>query len=386
MRILLIAEYLDAHPWSPSAWVLDIAHALAGRGHDVALACDGCHEPALARPPVRLLIHAPVRRDEARRPLAFARWARRTLGAQRPEAALSFTPLVRAPFNLSLGPSAWEQFVAQCRLNNPVSATFEALYHAWLPSAILAERRARRRRAPGAVALRVGGEPDAPGGHHLGYASRLRRSGALERGALRSRARALLGLSEGREVLLVSAVHPERPGLAPMLEAFREVCAARGSGSPLIVAAGLFGHTVHALARRVGCAERVRLLGSTARMDAALGACDVALAPLASRGSGDTGRFVADALRLGRPVLVDRLAHGAELIAPVPGPDAPGVRVARPDVPSWRAALETAADPAWRARASAAAARAGADLSIDRLVDRLEGILRGEAAGAVTRT
>jgi glycosyltransferase involved in cell wall biosynthesis len=105
-----------------------------------------------------------------------------------------------------------------------------------------------------------------------------------------------------------------------------------------------------------------------------LAAADAAVAAFGDEGLG-TGRFVSEAIRAGLPVVAHQHAPGADLADS--GLHKPGVVVTGHTPEAWLAGLGKLVDPQWMHDAKAAATKAGADLTIPRLVERLESYLVG---------
>jgi hypothetical protein len=377
VRILIFAEFIYASPWRADAWIGEICGALASRGHEITLACDGGRD-LLPLAPFRVIARRPLRTWRDASPLAFSRWARRTALATPHEASLSFTPLAPADAMLPIGGA-----LATLRLLagalNPLALGLELIHQPWLPIAVAVESSLAR--STDGTRLRIGLPREKDPGIDLGYASRLAWSGDNLRAQRQSRARIrrALGIGLRRPVALISAVHPGRPGLDPMLRALAEARAeAHPALAPLALAAGRNAYSIHAAAARAGSADGIRPIGSTGRMAEVIDACDLVIAHGAGTG---TGRLVADGLRRGRPVLADRDAPGAELI--VPGPHnaytEPGLIVERRTAGAWREALARALNEDWLEASTRAARETGRTLSMDALAQRLETAL-GEAA------
>lgn len=373
MNLLLIADYIFSSPWRISAWAPQIGRALAARGHRVTIACDGARDPAGSLP-CRVILRRPLRTWRNSAPISLARWAAGLARELPNDAMLSFVPMAPADAILPLG-GAVASLRAITGGLNPVAAGLELLHQPWLPiTAAMEAFLARRSRS---VRLTIGpGVGAASTG--IGYASRL--EPLHDPSGARARVRAALGMGDRRPVLLMSSCHPGRPGLEPMLRALAETRAeARPALAPIALVVGRNGYSVHAAASRAGCPDGVRILGGTAQMAEVLAACDLVIAPGGALGQLTTGRLVADALRCGRPVLADRAAPGAAMLAAGPenGYTMPGLTIERRTAPAWREALATALEPAWLAEASRAAAGAGAGLSMDALAARIETVLEG---------
>ena len=107
---------------------------------------------------------------------------------------------------------------------------------------------------------------------------------------------------------------------------------------------------------------------------ALLAASDVAVAAFGDPGSG-TGRFVCEAIRAGLPVIAGAHAPGADLTDS--GLHKPGIVVHDDSAEGWLAALGKVLDERWLKDCRAAAASVGPDLTVERLVSRLESYLQG---------
>jgi glycosyltransferase involved in cell wall biosynthesis len=188
-----------------------------------------------------------------------------------------------------------------------------------------------------------------------------------------------LGIGPDRPVLLASAVHLQRGGLRPMLEGVVE--ARRGQPSLVVVIAGRRTHAIETEAQKAGCIDSVRIIGATSRMDALLAAADLAVSPWVGSGLSG-GRFVADALRLGCPVLAHRGSPGAELVEPTHfgTPELGGI-VARATAQAWAQAIGETLSRERLTGAERAARDAGAVVSMDAMAARVESILAAAQQG-----
>lgn len=379
MKITILTDYVRGFVWSPTAWAADLGHALAARGHRVTVACDGLEDPSVFTG-LSLVVRRPERTLRGSDPLGFLDWSCE-LGKYVPaDATISLTPLAPGDLWMPLSPSTLAELVPSLRAHTPVSALLEILARPWLPIALLAESRAHRglhgRPAPFVAAL---GRLESRGGvHALGYASRFARPDTDRRRDLRDQTRRLLGISPDRPVVLLSAVHAKRPGLSTMLAGFASLRRNATPNAPLLLVMGRRAHHLHREAARADGVEGLRFLGGTARADAAFAAADLAVAPWSASMGSSTGRFIADALRLGVPVVAHRQAPGAELIEPAHfGTPEIGSLLEHPTAHDWQAAL---GDYLSRDRINAAT-RAAHDVSgvvsMSGLVTRIESILSG---------
>jgi len=113
MKITVLTEYVRAMPWSMGAWAADIARALASRGHDARVACDGAEDPSVFGA-VPALIRRPERTVRGGDPLGFQAWARER-GTDGAEAVVSLTPLAPGDVWAPLGDSTIEQLAPTLR-------------------------------------------------------------------------------------------------------------------------------------------------------------------------------------------------------------------------------------------------------------------------------
>lgn len=377
MKLLIVAEYIRRLPWSSSDWAVQIARGLAARGHEVLMACDGLDDPALL-PGLRLAVRRPQRTVRRADPLGFQRWASALRSQLRDHVSLSLTPWCAGDVWIRLDADSAAAHWRAIRDRDPIAALLELAHRPWVFSAARAERRAQRAAGP-ARTLRFAAGAEEGEAHMLLYASRLPRPDGRLVEQWRAEARALLGINPGRPVLLLSAVEPDGPALEAFLAGVCEVRRRRPDLSPLVIAAGGRPHSVCRAARRAGCdSGLVRFIGATRWMERALAACDAAVVPWPDHGLSAGARFLADALRMGRPVLALRASPGAALLEPAHFGTAPlGLLAEAPTPEAWAAVLECALAEGWLPRAQAAARDAGPALSFDGLLDRLERHLAG---------
>lgn len=369
MNLLLLADYAERHPWSPTAWAVDLAHALQARGHGVVVACDGADDPGDFAP-MRVLVRDERRTARHAHPLRFARWAGAVRARHEDRACVSLTHFAPGDLWIPLGPPTIAALRANLllRRSSPGSMAAYLADRPWLAHAALAERRAgvaaaRAGTLRGALNAPAGPLPDGRTG--LGFASRLPPPEEERDARLRAHTRRTLGLHERDRVILLSGIHLDRGGLHEFLSG-----AAAAESRPVVVAPAYRGYRLHRAAERAGMADRVRLVGATARMDALLAGADLAAAPFAAPAGITTGRFVCDAIRAGRPVLARADAPGAELVALAPG-DRPGALVNDPTPQGWRGAIDAALEPGLLAIARRAAESLAPELGMDALADGL---------------
>lgn len=370
----MLCEYVSASRWAGSAWAVDICKGLCARGHRVVVAAEGMDDPEMLLPGVALLRGHPRRADH-RRPFAYARWARRLVRRGSQDVSLSLSPLVRADVWSPVEMDAGMYLARLLRQKGPASMFMGLTHTTWLPAALLAERLVTRH----GIHAPIGTNPSRGG---LGFASAL--SEPDDRDGLRRRVREIIGISPSRPILAMSGVHHANAGLQDMLAGLAKVEAASAGQAPILLVLGREGYSVHARARRAGCEHLVRLLGGSSRLDAALVAADAGIAPLARTDDACTGRFIADCLRLGLPVVAHAEAPGVELVEPKQFGTAPvGFIVHNAD---WADAFERLLSPAWLEPMRRAAADVSITLSMDALITRLEHMLeRGRQSCAMPR-
>ena len=387
MKLLLFADYVRSSPIAISHWAIDLTRALHERGHEITLVIDGAEDCSLFQnqPGIRVLVHDPQRDHLGANPFAFQRFAQEQKDHVAHDRTLSLTPLVPADAWIPLGPGAWDNVKTVLATQSPVSAASELVHQPWLLAVEAAERVAA---ASNSNVLTFG---NGPGG--LGYASRFAQPSEVEVDEMRRSMRELLRISHDRRVVLLSAVHAHRGGLQPFLSAFAHLCRETTERKPLCIVMGRSGESIASAVAKAGCLEDVKLLGRTNRIVELLAACDLAAIPLAAarhsrfglKSSSVTGRFAADALCVGRPVIALNRAAGSELLNPPQDnsdPLGPGWIVDSADSTQWSIGLTTAMSLLWLGHRTPAARAAGILLSMDRLIDRIERILHVSCSAA----
>lgn len=370
--------------WSSSIWVARIARGLGGLGFTVLIAADGVEDAAIFQPEdprIRVIVRRPLRKLRSADPLGVARWYGTIQGSHPSARTISFTRYHPAHLWIPLGASILATLAHAAFSHRPATAAMELLHRPWAPQAFLAERRARSlARSLGAVRAVLGadrcegvGSEQSPA--TLGYASALVPPDPGTRASLRGRTRDLFSIPDSATVFVTSAVHHDRRGLLQMLEGFaalRNESRADGDQAVHLLIVGRKTHTLAKLSQRAGLGREVHLVGGTDRMDAIFSAADAAVAFASRPEPASTGRFVADSLRLGVPVVASSQASGSELLRGAPSTQTSGgLTVDPPSAGAWLAALRTANSPPWRAIASARAAEIGAALTIPALCMRI---------------
>lgn len=395
MNVLLVAGRLSGPSWTLTGTVRLVARGLAARGHAVTVACQGVDDPQ-AFVPVPVIARAPYEQNGSDWPRGLQTWARRIASRGGFDAVLSLSRCAGGDLWMPLGPSARAWISGALEAQGAVGLA-KALYrHAGVLAAPRPEPRPARIAVVGMAGRDAARSALAPSRLDtrvvaLPFFASVRLPDALTRERWRADLRRTIGVRDADTLALVSCVGHVGDSLAGVLAALKSINggAARGGACVALVLARDIYHA-HDRAVRANCAEWVRVLGPTSRIEAALAACDVALVPEPAPvgadafSRGDTGRFAADALRMARPVLAEPFAPGAELLRPRPPHGSPGAVVrtdgVEPAGAAWARALTKAMDPAWRDRATLAAAAAGEQLGENKFLDALDECLYAAAA------
>ena len=360
MRIAVVAEHIHRWPWHPSRWATDLAGGLAARGHEVAIVCDAIDDPWSVSERVRVLRRRPGRAPRSRQPIRFVRWATRT-GAPF-DRTISLTRLVAGDLWIACEPRSWNSFVRSVASPSPATVLLEGLSRPWLPLALVGEVRARRDgRSRPVACTRIGHARD--GEHALPLVSRLAdEPSPTARGMLRS----ALRIDPEQVFMLVSAVDAPARRLRDL---FTGVARLRHSAGVVL---GVLTHEpVRVLrlghATRVG--DRLRILGTTTDMASLLAAADLAIV----RASGQSGRFLADAIRMGVPVLCEAGAVGASIVEPPAIGSGPVGRLVRDCTPAgWAGVLDLVLEGSTLRQMAGAAESVSPMMAMDHLLDAVE--------------
>jgi len=406
VKVLVIGGRLSSTRWTHAGLVRQVCRGLAGRGHDVTLACLSAEDPAWFAPAqvVAMTPHDHTGSDWA---AEFPRWARGVIAGCEADIVVSTSRLVWGVVWMPLGPSAaaWMEEVAGAL--GPVGLGKWVYKHTGVLRARAVEmRRPWPRGIGGGRPARVavfGAEAaacakSALAAHRLDtrvvalpFVSSCEPPDDVTRKRPRAALRLAAGVTEGDTFALASCVGLVGESPAPVFEAAARVNERLGrtgrQGKLIVGVLARDAFHAHDEAVRAGAAEFVRVLGTTARVEAALCACDVSVVPPAAIPdafvTGSAGRFAADALRLARPLLIADGSPGAELVTNLPGLGVPGAVVrndgVEPASASWGRALARAMEPQWREQALVAAAAAGGPerLGAAGFIDALETVMEG---------
>jgi len=223
VRVLLIAEYVRHNPVTIGYWAVDLARALAARGHQITVAVDGLQDPepltSFGRgsvpegEPIDVRVHRPGRDHLGAKPFTFQHWALRQRDEVRHDVCLSLTPLVAGDVWLPLAPQTWDSIKSILMTQSPISAVSEFVHRPWLPAMDIAERLANRSSVQ-RLTFGLNG---------IGYASRLDQPDEARVADMRRMVRRRLGIDESRSVVFASVLHAHRSGLKSFLGAFGHV-------------------------------------------------------------------------------------------------------------------------------------------------------------------
>lgn len=383
-HILVFAEYIRSMPWSMSIWAAHIARALSESGATVTVAADGIEDPAVIAPPTALLVRRPLRKLRASDPIRFARWCASIQSSHPSASTISFTRYHPARLWIPLAEPVLSTLAHAALAHRPATAAMELLHRPWALKALIAERRAAAS-AREALHMRA-----ALGGHRavdsarpptdaspLGLASILPPIAPPARLALRARTRRLLSIPPDAICFLTSAVHHDRASLQDLLDGFSAaIASSQELASARLLILGRKTHTIASRIERASLTSRASILGGTSRMDAAFAAADVALVASSPRDRNSSGRFLADSLSQGVPVITPPSAAGSALLRdPSRTSASAGLVLADGTSTSWRDAIRTAASPHWRTIAAHRAAEIGATLTLPLLAARILALL-----------
>ncbi len=363
MQIAIVAEHIRRWPWHPSRWATDLARGLAARGHAVTVVCDDIEDPWSLGEGVGLVRRREGRSARSRQPIRFAQWVERTCASF--ARTISLTRL--APGNLWIvcEPASWGSFVRSVASPSPATVVLEGLARPWLPFALAGEVCAGRRVADGSSAVvrarighaRSGGEVSLP------LASAL---GGVPCPEVRDRLRAVLRIADEQALVLVSSVDAPARSLRNVLGGMARL---RHSARAVLCVLTREPVRVQRLGRASGLGARLRVLGATSDMGSVLHAADLAIV----RGDGWSGRFLADAIRMGVPVLCEESAQGASIVEPPTIGTGPVGRLVRDRTPAgWAGALDLVLEGSALRQMRRAAQVVGPTLAMDRLLDAIE--------------
>lgn len=399
MRVVILAGRLPRHPWASSASVLHIARALAQRGHDIELICQALDDARALEGVGRVRTFEAFTTGASLFNIHFPRWARTQIARTPHDASLSFTHRLAGTVwcPLDADGASWLAHVRGTK--GSLGRVGSVVRHG---GAIADAARQRARPVPSgppvARVVAVGPASARAARETLGASvtQRVIEAGITSRltvpndatlADLRSRTRSLLGIALDTPSILVSLMSGHGAHIDPLLHALARAPDQPDQPAPALIALTPEPVRLHTHALRAGgdCADRVRIVGTTQDMLPALAACDAAAlcVPVAGTAfsAGAQGRFAADALRVGRPLLALASGSGAELLNSTtstkndPASRLAGLIVHESTPMAWSGALARVSDRAWLDSASFAARALGPRLDPKSLVDALENAL-----------
>lgn len=396
MRVLVLAGRLARQPWSIGGFVRSVGRGLHERGHSVSLACqslDDDEDFGFASTVRRFGVFSQTSTDW---PLGMAAWGARQRRAIPHDVSISFSRVCTGDvwFPAEPGGAAWLGRAASTRRGHGLAlaaARHHGAFRSWARDALL--------RRPRGVVRRI----IAVGPTSAGEAERFLAAAGLDdrvvqapyfsmleppesgRTELRERTRALLNIAPERRVVLVSCMGAQGPSLDNLLTAAADLTSRDRDRGPVVLAMASEGFALHTRAVRLGAQAHLRIIGPTLRSDAAMAAADLCAAAVRpARGlfeSGALGRFAADGLRCGRPLLALSGAPGYDLARQIAADSSsPGFVVESITSANWERALRTALQEPWASDAARAASHFGARLGFGGLMACVENALNEAAA------
>ncbi|MEN0020553.1 MAG: hypothetical protein AAF747_06700 [Planctomycetota bacterium] len=362
--IVLLAEYIDSAAWTPNERIVELALAFAGRGRSVLMAADGAdHLPALDVAGVRVWRRNKTRGQRQLQPRAFRDWAdalprlvEQRYGVRAP--IVSTVWLASGDVHCPIGPSITSQAIEQVlsKLCSPPALAAFVYERAWLPRAAMLERATRT---------------SSPQILHLPIASALPKLTEAERDAIARRVRTVLGVRADERLVVVAGTHPDQPGVEHALRAL-----AKADSPPLvIVLPGMLAYKLRTTALDAGLSvtgsedarHRAVCIGGTRSMGELLAAADLAVVTKPGRRMAKhcLGRFCADAVRSGVPIVAEAGSPGIELA------HEDAIHIVA-DASDWPDAVGGASDASWLKRAKAAAWLRRDAADIGRQLDAIE--------------
>jgi len=196
----------------------------------------------------------------------------------------------------------------------------------------------------------------------------------------RSRIRASWGLGDDDVAIASVANYKPRKGLEELIDALAELMHDGLKPGLVLIGEGRSRSGLHERARRLGVAERVRLVGYDSHPEWTIAASDIAAHASESEGLPNA---VLEAAAAGRPIVATDVGGTPEIIAD----GLTGLLVPPAQAPALSSAIATLIrDPDLRLRLGAAAqARVATEFSMDQMVAGFAGLYRDLAAARPAR-
>lgn len=375
LRVAIVAEFVRAFPYAPSAWACLLARELCQRGHQVTIIADGIEHP-YAFGAIPVIVHRHGRIHHGCEPFGFRNWCHRTLGTIAPDVTLSFTDHVAADLWLPLGPGPLT-FLRSLRHTSLVGAAMDIAHRPFILLELVSQIAARREsKILQSRHVTFAADPAShslpPGSLVLPITSTVATCSTDLVAQMRRSMRDALRIAPTTPLLLLSIDDHEAEHLKLVFEALSQL-RAHSSAAPRFLLASRAPTFVRRFAMRWGVEDAILSAGTTRRQELLFAASDALVQPCPARAGESSGRLIANALEMRLPVLADASAAGATSIV-----NGAGIRLHAPTSTSWRNALLHACDPAWRSRAASACEGLIPPLAL--LVDALDSALYVAAA------
>lgn len=398
MKIVVVCGRAARQPWTAGGLVARVCADLRRRGHVVDVVAQSIDDPAAFAGCASVRVFGAFDQTATDWPLGFAMWARSRVRGMGRDVCISFSRSVSGDVWMPLEPSgaAWLRR-ARGTLGLKSHAIALARHHgfarAWATDLLRVYPSGPRIRRVVAIGTQSAGEAARLLHRARGLGERvttleafsvIEPPGAEERGRLRSRVRGALGLDDDRVAIAAFAPTPVGGRMDALFLALAELHARDRLRAPELIVAAKDCVALHTRTLRCGADRLCKIVPLTDRADALLFAADVLVLPVKTDigvfVSGGLSRGAADGLRLGMPIVAAGGAPGYELARLRSSrQDAPGMVIDVPSVDAWVRALKQVLDPAWRARAAAAASELGQTLTFERFSDDLAGVLERAA-------
>ncbi|MEK6703269.1 MAG: hypothetical protein AABZ53_13475 [Planctomycetota bacterium] len=370
MQILIVANFIRNMPWDSAWWTVVFAREFLAQGHSVRILADGLESPETLAGFESEIVR-PSRTHLGANPRSFALRVREARERSADMVTLSLTGWVAGDLWLPLDQTPGQLSGSIFRDLRPLSAALEFIHHPWLIHEAFAHRRAAQEAAGKGTRRLNFGEGESGIGHASGLAIDTRARYSGEAISLRR----LMGIACDEPVFVLSAAEVRPHALEPIAQGFTAARSGGGAGAGGGVGARLIvltrrQHSVSRVVQDAGCGRDVIVMGLSRRVELPLSIAEVAIAGPMS-GGVSCGRWVADALRVGLPVVASVDSSGARLA------ETSGAAMVRAhDAMSWERGFAQALDASWRKHAGERAMEAAPQLSVDAMVARLLATLR----------
>jgi len=388
VKIVLGFEHVRRLKGARSHLVVELAHRLIGRGHEVVVVCDTVTDPSLF-PDVDFIARRAFQSGESHRLFLLYRWSKSLLETLEYDVSLSFFPAICG--DLLIPSFSWIQTKRrrECRSwwRSMVSLAHPSVFEQYGVESL-----ARRNpRLQGLVALSEAmaeglEEVRLPAGldvQVLPGASPIEPPPVDQWETIRCETRKTLGLDQGAVVFLCGSIHLTWRNRRMVVDCFGEILKRLDYDQSVnLVVAGENQWAIHRRSVECGCDEQVRIVGRTSEMDRLLVACDVGIVPAVH---SCLGRSLLEFPAFGKPVIATDITAGLERLRvdeSMNGDgDMAGLVVPARDRESMCEAMMTMLDTEERARMTRSAELIAPSLCFDGFVDRIERLLAEVVGG-----